>query len=230
MNDNELQLDFADVLAASVHDIKNSIAMTMSTLNALLEDPETRIGDRGKLHHVQLEAQRANHNLIQLLSLYKLGRGQLAAHVAEVSVEDLLADIDAENRPLAEAMGVTLECDCDELLAGYFDENLVRGVINAAIGNAKRYTESTIRVSADEEDGYLVLRVEDDGAGYPAQMVEALAQSDSQGSDFKTGRTQLGLIFAAQVARIHRVGDRAGFIRLRNHVSLPGGCFELWLP
>jgi signal transduction histidine kinase len=225
----ESGLEFADVLAASVHDIKNSIAMTMSTLDALLEDPGTQIADRDKLHHVQLEARRANHNLIQLLALYKLGKGQLAANIVENSVEELLDDLKAENGPLAAAMGIELDCSCDDTLLGYFDENLVRGVINSTIGNAKRYTKSRIRLSAAEEDGYVVFRIEDDGNGYPPAMLESASAEDIS-TDFKNGRTQLGLVFAAEIARIHRAGDRQGFIRLSNNHTLPGGCFEIWLP
>jgi len=114
------------------------------------------------------------------------------------------------------------------MLLGYFDENLVRGVINSTIGNAKRYTRQCIQISADEEDGYLVFRIEDDGNGYPPAMLESSSVEDIS-TDFKNGRTQLGLVFAAEIARIHRAGDRHGFIRLRNNHALAGGCFELWL-
>ena len=223
------ELAFSDVLAASVHDIKNSIAMTMSTLDALLDDPGTQVADRDKLHHVQLEARRANQNLIQLLALYKLGKGQLAANIAENSVEEFLDELKAENGPLAAAMGIELDCSCDDMLLGYFDENLVRGVINSTIGNANRYTRHRILLSASEEDGYVVFRVEDDGAGYPTAMLES-STVEEIATDFKNGRTQLGLVFAAEIARAHRAGDRHGFIRLRNGHTLPGGCFELWLP
>jgi len=222
-------MQFSDVLASSVHDIKNSLAMVINSVDTLLQDPQTRIGDPHKATVLQQEAQRANNNLIQLLSLYKLEREQLAPNIVEQNVDEFLEEICAENAALTTALGVALESDCEDMLTGYFDDNLVRGVVNSTIGNAQRYTADRILLSATEEDGYLVLRIEDNGRGYPAEMLENTDRQ--QVSDaFSSGRTQLGLLFASEIAHLHTSGERHGFIRLRNGHTLGGGCFELWLP
>jgi signal transduction histidine kinase len=220
---------FSDVLASSVHDIKNSLGLVMNRLDSLLNDPDTQIGDRRQANLLQLEVQRANHNLVQLLALYKLENRQLEADIAEHNVEDFLDEIVADNLARMEALDITVETDCDAFLGGFFDEGLVRGVLGSTIGNAERYTRDRIRLSAAEEDGYLVIRVEDNGAGYPAAMLEAQGSVDQEAA-FRAGHTQLGLYFANQVAGLHRSGERGGFVRLRNGGQLPGGCFELWLP
>lgn len=222
-------LDFSDVLASSVHDIKNSLAMAMNILDSLVADPETRIGDKGKLNALQKEAQRANNNLIQLLSLYKLEKQQLSPNIGEVNVDEFLEELLAENSTLVQTMGITVDIDCDDMLTGYFDENLIRGVLNSTLGNAERYTRSRILLSAAEEGGYLVIRIEDDGDGYPGHMLQS-TRGKTTSDAFSSGHTQLGLVFAAAIAELHTAGDRTGHIALRNGHELSGGCFELWLP
>lgn len=55
-----------------------------------------------------------------------------------------------------------------------------------------RYGTSKIKVSAADYDGFLQLKVEDDGSGYPSDM---LTRSHEQLADFELsqGRTGLGL-------------------------------------
>lgn len=222
-------MNFSDVLASSIHDIKNSLSMVINTLDELLSDPETRISDPRRANIMRLEAQRANSNLIQLLSLYKLDKQQLFANLDEYNLEDFLDEMVAENQALMQALGVTLSNACEPGDSAYFDENLVRGVLNSVLGNAQRYTREQILLSSGQEDGYTVFRIEDDGSGYPAHMLDN-EPNEHKDSAFSTGHTQLGLHFAAIVASLHRNGEREGFIRLRNGHRLSGGCFELWLP
>jgi len=222
-------MKFSDVLASSVHDIKNSLSMVLNTLDVLMHDPETKFGDPQKAFILQQETQRANSNLIQLLTLYKIEKQQLSPNLLEQNTDDFLEEIQAENQALLNAQGIELTYECDPLLSGYFDESLVRGVMNSSIGNAGRYTKSKILISASNEDGYLVFRIEDDGTGFPAHMLESLAAQEATNAS-RTEHTQLGLFFANEVAELHTAGERKGFIKLKNGHSLAGGCFELWLP
>jgi signal transduction histidine kinase len=222
-------MHFSDMLASSVHDIKNSLGLVANQLEALLDDPATQVADRRQATLLQLEVQRANRNLVQLLALYKLDKRQLEAAVVEHNVEEFFDEIRAEHGARIEALGNRLETRCDPFLSGYFDDCLVSSVLGSTIGNAERYTRDLIELSADEEDGYLVLRVEDNGHGYPASLLGDGGGADAGGT-LRAGHTQLGLYFAQEVAALHRNGDRCGFVRLKNGHRLSGGCFELWLP
>ncbi|MEJ2694438.1 MAG: ATP-binding protein [Candidatus Thiodiazotropha sp.] len=134
-----------------------------------------------------------------------------------------------DNRTLANARDVALEYDCDEMLVGYFDEWLIRGVLNNLIGNGLRYTASRLLMRAEMADDYLVLRIEDDGAGFPQQMIDAQA-AFNRSETLGEGQTQLGIYFAAMVARAHKNGDTTGYIELSNKEQLSGGCSSIWLP
>jgi len=224
-------MDFSDILAHSVHDIKNSLGMILNSIDDLLSDPANEIEDQGKARLLQHEASRANNNLIQLLSLYKLEKQQLTVNIAEQNLTDFFDEVVSENQTVCNALGISLDSACDDDLTGYFDEDLVRGVVSGTIGNAQRYARTAIQLSASNEQGFLVIRIEDDGDGYPAGMIEMTQKYTSpEAQSFSAGRTHLGLYFASQVAQLHSANDQLGYVKLCNGRQLPGGCFELWLP
>lgn len=222
-------MQFSDVLASAIHDIKNSLGMVINTVEELASDPQHGLAGNPRAVALQLEARRANNDLVQLLTLYKFEAEKVTLNIAEHNVEDFLDDIMVEHTGLAEARGISIELDCDPYLTGYFDEDLVRGVINNAIGNAERYSKNRIRLSAVEKDGFLVLQVQDNGDGFPQEMLRMQDALES-GQVFSRGRTRLGLFFSRQVAKAHRNAGREGEIRLDNDCGLVGGCFSIRLP
>ena len=220
---------FSDILASLIHDMKNSLGMVINTLEGLDSDSSQVLIERGRVNALQQEAKRLNNNLIELLTLYKIENQRISAHIEEINLGEFLEELAMDNLAFAQAQGLTLEWECDPELNGYFDEGLIRGVLNSLIGNGLRYTHRVLRLSADEERGYLVLRVEDDGEGFPAEMLERqAAQGDN--TELTRGRTQLGIHFAGMIASMHCNRDRNGFIRLTNGHRLGGGCFSIHLP
>jgi signal transduction histidine kinase len=220
-------MKFSDILASTIHDMKNSLSMVINTLDELTQEGQ-HAEDR-RFSTLQHESKRLNNNLIALLSLYKMENEQLTANIGEINVEDFLEEVVIDNRILAETRGVELEYNCEEMLIGYFDEWLIRGVLNNLIGNALRYTQSRILIRAETVDNYLVLRIEDDGSGFPQQMIDDQA-AFNRNESLNEGQTQLGIYFAAMVARAHRNGEKTGYIELSNGVQLSGGCSSIWLP
>jgi signal transduction histidine kinase len=220
---------FYDILASIIHDMKNSLGMVLNRLDEIVDELPPEINKSAKIASVQQEAKRLNNNLIELLTLYRIENERISPVVDEVYLYDFLQEILAENLSSADSAEVKLTCNCDEELNGYFDEGLVQGIINNLIGNALRYTESKIEISAVEKDGYLVLSVEDDGAGFTEAMLEA-QQAESINNELGDGRTLLGIHFANMIAKMHSNKDKRGFIKLSNNNKLKGGCFSIYLP
>ena len=219
---------FADILASLIHDMKNSLWLVINTLEACTSNPRPG-SDPDKIFTLQQEAKRLNTNLIELLTLYKIENERISPNIEELNVADFLDELMLENRAAAQAQGITLNCECDQTLNGYFDEGLIRGVVNSLIGNGMRYTTDNLLVSAANQEGYLTIRVEDDGVGFPQEMLAAQDAIDNHVA-IAEGRTQLGIYFASMVARMHRNKDREGYIRLTNGHRLKGGCFSICLP
>jgi signal transduction histidine kinase len=221
-------INFSMVLASAVHDMKNSLGMLLNSLDELREEQASGLGDSPRFNTLQYEAERMHNDLVQLLGIYRLGENNLSAHIEEHYVPDFLSEHLARHTPLLEGLGIEYSIVADEI-NGFFDEDLLTGVLNNTINNAIRYTRTKIRLTATQREGFLVLGIEDDGEGYPEEMQHA-GSPGFKSLDFKSGSTSLGLFFASSVASLHSERGKTGSIRLHNGGSFGGGVFEIWLP
>lgn len=221
-------IDFSMVLASAVHDMKNSLGMLLNSLDDLRREQSETIGESSRFNTLQYEAERMHNDLVQLLGIYRLGENNLSAHIEEHFVPDFLSEHMARHTPLLEGLGIEFELEAEDI-NGFFDEDLLTGVLNNTLNNALRYTREKIKLSGQHRDGYLVISVEDDGDGYPENM-QHTGTPDFKALDFNSGSTSLGLFFASSVASLHTEGERSGSIRLHNGGSLGGGIFEIRLP
>lgn len=230
-------LNMSTFVTAAAHDMKNSI----SVIAALLEDAMREMDDtsasttsaiavRGVTHQALYETQRVNCHLIQIMAIYKINQGSYPFDPEEIEVGVFMEEAVARVRPLASIKGLSVEvlvdAHADEV---FFDRELVFSVIVQSLFNAIKYTRSRIRLSATQCNGLLDIRIEDDGAGFPAFMLEH-GFAERATIDTRTGSTGLGLYFARQVAQLHSYGGHEGTTRLTNGGTLGGGCFELTLP
>lgn len=231
--DSEMVESTADVtllLASSVHDMKNSVSMLIGGLQKVLEsvNPET-FPAFGDLMQMTYEAKRINSNLVQLLTLYKIGQQIYPFDPQRLCVLEFLQGIAEQTNGQFRAEMISLSIDCDPELYWYFDEDLITGVIGNAFSNAIRYTRDQMRLSARQDGRFLELRIEDNGTGYSPAMLEQ-SRDSMHSVDFCCGSTGLGLHFSAAVARLHRNRGQVGTITLENGGTLGGGCFVLRLP
>lgn len=230
MTNKSVTMDFSFVLASSVHDMKNSLGMLLNTLNKVMEKyPPQDDAQATDYAILEYEAARINGELIQLLSLYRLEHDQIRVHIDEYFVGDLLKDQIARNDALIETRAIAVELVCDDALQGYFDSDLISGVVNNVLVNCVRYCKQRIRVSAKKTPEGLCISIEDDGVGYPPDMLDSATQVDSRTS-FAKGRPHMGILFAHKVALMHENKGQQGFIRLSNGGDLQGGCFSIYLP
>jgi signal transduction histidine kinase len=158
-----------------------------------------------------------------------VGRPNYPFDPVPLQVSELVDQLVAQQRVLLQSKGIRLDTEFPPDLIWTFDEDLVLGLLAHAIHNAVRYTRDRIALTIRVHDGLLEVRVEDNGAGFPANMLEA-GQLTGQGINFLTNSSGLGLYFAAEVARSHKHRQRQGSIALENGGALGGGCFILRLP
>lgn len=225
------KLDITTFLLSSVHDMKNSLGMMATYLEDALTEAGAPVDTpaRRKTAQALYEAQRVNNHLIQLLALYKIDQAFYPFDPQDCPLADLASEALARVQPLADSKGIALDCECPEDLYGWLDYELVFGVVVQALHNALHYTRNRVRLTAAAHESGVVIRIEDDGPGFPDFLLEQ-GNAAPQGIDFETGSTGLGLYFAGVVARLHKATGKTGRISLSNRGSLGGGCFSLELP
>jgi two-component system, OmpR family, sensor histidine kinase SenX3 len=228
---NKIQsLDFSTILASSVHDMKNSLAMLLGSIAEIKSDCESEsCSIKCELSRIKYEGQRVNRDLIQLLTLYKMDQSQYFLNAEEVNIYDYLEEITLEYQHLLTEHNIGVELRCVPSLSGYFDQELVSSVLKTIINNAYKYANDKIQIKGEESAGYVKLTIEDNGGGYPEHMLFDQPQQKTS-SNFGTGSTGLGLYFSAQVASLHKNKGRVGYIQITNQQELNGGCFSIFLP
>ncbi|MCX5828232.1 MAG: HAMP domain-containing sensor histidine kinase [Deltaproteobacteria bacterium] len=227
------ELTFSDVLASTMHDTKNSLGMLYNTLEEMIgRCQEKRCDVQHEFFLLQYEIKRLNNILIRLLTLYKAKKNQLLINLDLHRVGDCLEESVVQNAPLLNSRGIEIDLDCPGDLFWVFDYSLVLGVIDNIMNNTYRYTRDKVRISAVREEAFLVIRIEDNGPGYPPQLLRQGNSTIHDGNpvSFDTGSTGLGLYFSCLVAKSHNNGERKGYFLTENGGSLGGGRFSLYIP
>lgn len=221
-------------LASTAHDMKNSVSVLSGTLEKLLLGADQGAPATPQMAHMLYQTKRINDNLMQLLALYKqVGKPEYPFEIAPLEIATLVDQVVSSERVLLDSKGIALELDVDAELIWHFDEDLIIGVVGHAINNAIHYTVDKIRLAIAEVDGCLEIRVEDNGSGYPAAMLQAGVSAMSgvrTGVNFLTNSAGLGLYFSSEVAKMHKHRQRSGTLKLENGGAYGGGCFVLRLP
>lgn len=230
MPEHEVRPDAAAFLASSIHDMKNSISILINGLERVLAQisPESFSAYQDMVH-MTYEAKRINSNLIQLLTVYKVGENLYPFDPLPQSINEFALNIFSQQEPLLKSQGVTMELDYDEALYWQFDEDLVSGVISHALNNAIHHTRGKVKLVIRKADEMLELRVEDNGPGFPVHIMQN-GVAAMRGINFQGGSTGLGLYFSAMVAKMHSRKGKTGEILLENGGAYGGGCFVLRLP
>jgi signal transduction histidine kinase len=195
-----------------VHDLKNELGALEAALERSTHAPSA---EAARQNHLQCAELR--QHFVQFLTLY----GQPGGLRILASDESPMAVLDAAAQHAALAhpqLHILVESDGQAPPCWYFDPRLVRMALDAALHNAGRFARTTIRLQALVADGYLVLRIDDDGPGPDPAAHDPSAPH----------ATGLGSSLCLSVAEAHTCGERKG------HSSLgfrPGGGarFELWL-
>jgi two-component system sensor histidine kinase SenX3 len=235
MDDTPSSKELFLFLAATAHDMKNSVSVLSGTLETLLAgaSPQTESA-YPQMAHMLYQTKRLNDNLIQLLALYKqVGKPEYPFDMQPLDMGSLVEQVAAAAHVLLKSRGIALETEFDPQLVWHFDEDLIIGVLGHAINNATNHSRDKIRLAIAEADGCLEIRVEDNGPGYPPAMLEAgvsAMSGVSSGVNFLTNSTGLGLYFSSEVAKMHKHRQRSGTLRLENGGAYGGGCFVLSLP
>jgi len=230
MTDREQTLDFSTVIASTVHDMKNSLTLLMQAHAqwlARLPDSQRQTSEQGV---IDFEFAHLNGMLVQLLGLYKLGVNQLPLQPDYHELDDFIEAQLVSHQDVFKSRGIAVTYEVDPLSPlGFFDRELVASVLANCINNAIRYARHALLISVHDEAGQIVLTINDDGDGYPPQMIERQSEY-VQGINHSSGSTGLGLYFAGRIAELHQRNGVRGRTEIRNGGPLGGGVFSLYLP
>lgn len=223
-------IDFAAVLASTVHDMKNSLCMLIQSTE-LIQQESRQLSEpaRDELARLNYEANRLNSNLLQLLSLYRLERQQLPVQIDQYYICDVVEEILLKNQFYTEQRGFTIHIEQPAQLHWFFDYDLILNLLNDAVANALRYGKQQILLTFSQQADKLIIEVHDDGPGFPDFMLNSDI-IDMNTPDLTNNHTGLGIFFAKLIAKAHTNKGQQGAVELANGSRYAGGIFRVTLP
>ena len=201
-----------EIAALAVHDLKNALAGLESLLLRLEQAPAAATA-----RHARQACTRLRLELTTFLTLYR--DPQMRARVEDESPATLLRSLAGPDPGGDEPACRVIAADSPTCPSFWFyDPRLVRMALEAAIHNASRAGATQVLLDARVEEAWMVLGVEDDGAG--------LDRVPAAHDPWATG---LGTELCRAVARAHASAGRQGRVVLESRPA-GGTRFELWLP
>ena len=223
-------IDFASVLASTVHDMKNSLCMLIQSAELIQQEGELLSEPaKDELARLSYEANRLNSNLLQLLSLYRLERNQLPVQIDEYFLADVVEEVLLKNQYFAQQRQIEICVEHSDNLRWFFDYDLIINLLNDALSNAMRYCQQRLLLSVSVNAAKLCIEVHDDGQGFPDFMLQH-EQPDMNTPDLANNHTGLGIFFAKLIANAHSNKGIHGSVTLSNGGRYGGGVFRLVLP
>ncbi|WP_339522856.1 response regulator [Pseudomonas sp. EA_35y_Pfl2_R111] len=211
----------------------------------LILSDQLRLNSAGNLTEKQAKhadiVHRAGSDLLQLindvLDLAKVESGRMQLKLEPLNMQDILVELDASLRPMAEIKGLRLHT---QLEAGvprviHTDRIRLQQILRNLLSNALKFTEHgevSLTVSCargEPEEGHELLNfsVRDSGIGIPAEQHEQIFQAFQQidgSTSRRFGGTGLGLAITRQL-----VLAMDGEIGLQSTPG-QGSCFTVQLP
>ena len=224
------EFDYTALLASSIHEVKNSLNMLLNSIDQVVGSCDDASCPAFKtFSQIQYESKRVNDDLVELLAIYRIRNDQYVVNIDEYSIYEFLLENIGQHEMMLQKREIEYQLDCDEALYWFFDRDLLTGVLSNVINNLYKYTKDKLHISASREDNYLVIKIKDNGPGYPENML--ISNDDNQKSiNFDQASTGLGLYFSRLVAELHKNKGHNGFIKTTNDGIDGGGCFSIYLP
>ncbi len=220
------------MLSSISHDLRTPLAALRASVEAirdgLVPDPDASL--KGMEHQVQALAA-----LVDALQLHtRLSSGTLTMRLIRIDVTELADEAIETLRPLAAAQGVDLAIDAADRVSATGDPAQLARVFRNLVENGIRHTPSgsTVTVEVTTDAGDAVVRVTDEGDGFPVDLGDRVFDAFTRGDparNVRTGTAGLGLAIAkaivvAQNGSIRIVGDAEPGEQRR------GGVVEVRLP
>lgn len=225
----------SDFLAKMSHELRTPLNAVLGYSEILLEDAELE-GRGEQIADLQKISAAGKHLLAMvndILDISKIEAGKMALHVENVSLDDLIDEVESTARPLASKNTNSFVVERQtELGIVRADATKLRQAIFNLLSNAAKFTQNgqiTLSIARRQHDGrdWIEVSVADTGIGISREQQQALFNNFSQASSKIAavyGGTGLGLSLSQNLCRL-----MGGRIEVESELG-KGSRFTIYLP
>ena len=193
-----------DFISSVSHELRTPLTSIKGWAETLQYEQDAQTLSKG-MQVIGKEAQRLSGIVEELLDFSRLESGRMKVRFEKL---DILSELDEAvymftDRAKTEEKKLNYEEQLS-LPAVYADAGKLRQVFVNILDNAIKYTGpgGAITVSADEDDGFVVIMVSDTGVGIPAEHLDKIKEKFYKANQM-VGGSGIGLAVADEIVQIH---------------------------
>ena len=215
-----------------LRDISHELRSPLARLGIALElarQQENPEAQNKALSRIELEAERMNSMIGQLLNLTRLESGVSEVPFQKIDLQELLANLVVDANYEAETRQCKVVYQAPESVVYFGSLDLLAQALENVIRNAVKYTADNSVISVDlmVAADNVIIQVADQGSGVPEEALAKLFEPFyrvADARDRQSGGTGIGLAIAERAVNLH-----AGTIAAKNRKK--GGLLvEIILP
>jgi PAS domain S-box-containing protein len=205
-----------EFLATLAHELRNPLAPIRQATQVAMTPQASETQKRWSYAVIERQVQHMSLLLDDLLDISRITRGQLRLRRQACELRAIFSAAVEAARPLLDSKGHQLNLDLPEQpVALDADPLRLSQILSNLLTNAAKYTNpgGRIRASAREQDGRLVIEVEDNGIGLAPAELATIFQMFSQVSaaqERSEGGLGIGLALTRGLVELHG-GSIAGY-------------------
>jgi two-component system phosphate regulon sensor histidine kinase PhoR len=218
-----------EFVANASHELRTPLTAIQGFSETLLHSGDLKDSSRSHLEIIDRHARRLGRLVGDLLQLSETEGGDVKLEPRDVDVAAIIARIVRELDSSFREKEVEIACDAAEAVNAWVDVHAFEQVVRNLLDNARQYTEpgDRVKVSAEREEKWACIRVEDTGIGIPerdlGRIFERFYRVDKARSR-AAGGTGLGLSIVK-----HLVQGMGGEISVESRLGR-GSTFTLRVP
>ncbi|MEC7119717.1 MAG: ATP-binding protein [Pseudomonadota bacterium] len=190
-----------ELTRAVSHELRTPVARIRFGVD-MLADTDDEASRWEQQAHIDKDIESLNSLIDEILTYAKLEEGTPSLNLETIGLADMLQQIADETRGLGRPIEVEVALPEAEVSA-IAERRYLHRVLQNLAGNASRYADSRIRISAGVEGQEAFVCVEDDGAGIPEKDREKIFLPFARLDDSRTrasGGYGLGLSIVSRIA------------------------------
>ncbi len=211
-----------EFVADASHELRTPLTSVLANLELLEMELE---GEPREAAASALRSSRRMRRLVaDLLLLARADAGRVAPHMP-LDLSEVVTEAVGELEPVARDHRISVSAPPGAEMDGARDE-LHRLTLNL-LENALRHTDpgTAVEATVERANGEIVLSVEDDGPGIPADLREKVFDRFFRGAGDRSGSSGLGLSIVRAVANSH-----SGTVSLEEPLDRRGARFVVRFP
>ena len=202
--EKDLAHEKMDFLTNIAHEIRTPVSVIQILLDKTMSEHKLSEGLKDDMSAMHLNVERLKKLCDELLDFRKVDSGQTRMVFAP---EDICAitrkSINSfESAAKARNLDMKAEFSKDTIIT-VCDADAIESVICNLLSNSIKYSDTRIDCKVTEENGNVVIRVENDGVRVPEEESELIFEAFYQSKNLEKNGTGLGLTYSRKIASLH---------------------------